>query len=311
MASASRVASGVTKGLPSRSPPIQEPKLTSWGISARAGFHSILRGKGGGDLRVEDGQGVEDGGLVVVERHANLVAHGGTHVAHVVGLPQRRDLSDDFLLQCIEAGLGDGDAVDLHEQVGDSAALEHDRAASDLSGVRGEYWGDADALEQGASLVRGDPSELHLPKRAAQRPSLGFGRGVKLAGKTAALAVVGLGQVDELEVEGEGAGEMVGGGQAERLYTAQRVLQRVGGGGRTGLGRGGPGDRAAPGAAVPASSASRRAMAVWRSSSTASKTGRPACSRSTSPSSMPSERTSRRRGASLSSPVGACSSARR
>ena len=53
--------------------------------------------------------------------------------------------------------------------------------------------------------------------------------------------MVGLGQVDELEVEGEGAGKLVGGGHAERLHTAQRVLERVGGGGRTRLGGGSPG----------------------------------------------------------------------
>ena len=130
-------------------------------------FHPIFRGQGRGDLRVEDGQRVEDGRLVVVERHANLVAHGGTQVAHVVGLPQRGDLSDDLLLQGIEAGFGDGDAVELHQQVGDAALFEHDRAASNLSGVRGEYRRDADAFEQRASLVRGDPGKLHLPERAA------------------------------------------------------------------------------------------------------------------------------------------------
>ena len=61
----------------------------------------------------------------------------------------------------------------------------------------------------------------------------------------------------------------------------------------------------------PRSSASRRRIVPWRSASTCSKSSFPACSRSTSPSNVPSERTSRRSGASLRSPVCASSSASR
>ena len=56
MARASRVACGVTKGLPSRSPPIHEPKEMSWGRSARdptlsdeAGEDGALDGSGSGN----------------------------------------------------------------------------------------------------------------------------------------------------------------------------------------------------------------------------------------------------------------------
>ena len=165
MARASRVACGVTKGLPSRSPPIQEPKLTSWGSSQMEGVVSwldagiaagVFGGEGGGDFGVEDGEGVEEGGLVVVERHADLVADGGAGAADVVGLPEGGDLGDEVVLEGFELGLGDGDAVELLEEVGDAAALEHDGAAGDLGGVRGEDGRDADALEEVAGLVGGD-----------------------------------------------------------------------------------------------------------------------------------------------------------
>ncbi len=213
MASASRVASGVTKGLPSRSPPIQEPKLTSWGRSASAGLGVVLGCQSAGDLGVEHGQRVEDGGLVVVERHADLVAHGGAGVADVVGLPERGDLGDDILLQRFELGIGDGDAVELLQQVGDAAALEHDDAARDLGRVRGEDGRDADAGEQLAW-----PASAEMPARRSWRsaprrePRCGSASGSSCAGEAAALAVVGLGEIDELEVEAEGAGELVGGG---------------------------------------------------------------------------------------------------
>ena len=47
-------------------------------------------------------------------------------------------------------------------RVGDAAALEHDGAARDLGGVRGEDGRDGDAVEQSAGLVGGDAGELHL-----------------------------------------------------------------------------------------------------------------------------------------------------
>ena len=59
---------------------------------------------------------------------------------------------------------------------------------------------------------------------------------MEFAGEAAALAVVGFGEVDEFEVESEGAGELVGGGFAEGLDAAQGVLERVGGRGGTGFG---------------------------------------------------------------------------
>ena len=42
------------------------------------------------------------------------------------------------LLERVELGIGNGDAVELFEQIGDAAALEHHAAARDLGGVRGE-----------------------------------------------------------------------------------------------------------------------------------------------------------------------------
>ena len=120
--------------------------------------------------------------------------------------------------------------------------------------------------------------------------------------------MVGLGEVDELEVEGEGASELVGGRHGERFDTAQGVLERLGGGMGRALGA------AARGEGLPCGSKSRLRGGRWRFGGVLRRprrSGRPACSRRTSPSSMPSERTSRRRGASLSSPVGAWSSARR
>jgi hypothetical protein len=66
------------------------------------------------------------------------------------------------------------------------------------------------------NLVRGDASLAKAAESSAEVTALdGAGRCgglVQLKGETAALAVVGFGEVDELEVEAEGAGELIGGG---------------------------------------------------------------------------------------------------
>jgi hypothetical protein len=77
-----------------------------------------------------------------------------------------------------------------------------------------------------------------LPESSAQRAALGYGGGVELTGETAAFAVIGLGEIDEFEIEGEGASELIGGGQAEAFDTTERVRERVGGRSRARLGGG-------------------------------------------------------------------------
>ena len=133
-----------------------------------SGFDAVLIGEGAGYFGVEDRQGVEDGGLVVVEGHADFVAHRGAGLADFVGLPEGGDLGDDVLLKGFELGVGDGDAVELLEEIGDAAALEHDDAAGDFGGVRGKDGRDADALEQGAGVGGGDSGLLHLPEGSAE-----------------------------------------------------------------------------------------------------------------------------------------------
>ena len=62
----------------------------------------------------------------------------------------------------------------------------------------------------------------------------------KLVGETAALAMVGLGEVDEFEVEAEGPGELVSGWKVEGADAVERLLEMRGGGslvGHSGLRR--------------------------------------------------------------------------
>ena len=88
----------------------------------------------------------------------------------------------------------------------------------------GEDRHDGDAGEKGEGVRGGDASETHLAQRSAERTTLWAGVGVELVGEAAALAVVGLGQVGELEEKGEGARKLIGSVAGERLDAGQRVL---------------------------------------------------------------------------------------
>ncbi len=60
--------------------------------------------------------------------------------------------ASEIALERFELRLGDRDAVELLQQIGDAAALEHDGAAGDLGGMRGEDRGDADACQVAREL---------------------------------------------------------------------------------------------------------------------------------------------------------------
>ena len=104
--------------------------------------------------------------------------------------------------------------------------------------MRGEDWRDADAAKKRAGLVGADAGLAHATEGPAQVATLYGACGgdalAKLVGEAAALAVIGFGEVDELEVEAEGPGKLVGGWQVERADASERLLEMRGGGGRVG-----------------------------------------------------------------------------
>jgi hypothetical protein len=55
-----------------------------------------------------------------------------------------------------------------------------------------------------------------------------------LQGEAATLAMVGLGEVNEFEVEAEGAGELVGSGKVEGVDASESLLEMRGGSGLIG-----------------------------------------------------------------------------
>jgi hypothetical protein len=106
--------------------------------------------------------------------------------------------------------------------------------------MRGEYRRDADAIEQGVELIGGDAGLAKAAEGSAKVSALRRCSAlIELEGEAAAFAVIGLGEVDELEVEAEGAGELVGGGKVEGVDAGESLLEVSGGGSVGGSGVGG------------------------------------------------------------------------
>ncbi len=119
------------------------------------------------------------------------------------------------------------------QQIGDTAALEHDAAAGDFRGVRREDRIDADAAKESRCLFGSDSRLTHAAKRAAQVTALDTagGRGVfaQLMGEPAAFTVVGLGEVDELEVEAERTCQLIRSGEIKGADAGERLIEICGG----------------------------------------------------------------------------------
>src|SRR6202021_1458063 len=99
--------------------------------------------------------------------------------------------------------------VKLFEQIGDAAALEHDAAPRDLRGMRRKDWGDRDASKQTQRFCSVGARFAQTPQRSAQAAALRWCGRIQQRGRAATLAVIGLSEVDKLEVERERARQLV------------------------------------------------------------------------------------------------------
>ena len=91
--------SGFTSGLPSRSPPIQEPNCTRFGKIGLVEFESVNVAKRFDDFGVNSRQRVEQRQTKIAKAHADFVVDGRLGEANFVGLPERRDFGADLFSQ--------------------------------------------------------------------------------------------------------------------------------------------------------------------------------------------------------------------
>jgi hypothetical protein len=81
----------------------------------------------------------------------------------------------------------------------------------------GENGNDEDALEPIESFFRADANAAHFAESAGERATLTFRLAAETECDATAFAVVGFSEVDELEVESEGAGKQDGALDRERV----------------------------------------------------------------------------------------------
>ncbi len=188
---------------------------------ARRGAAPVDAAEGVGHLEVQRRQGGDEHPRIVVEPHLHLVGHRRRVAAHLVRLPERGDLGGDGGLLLGRLGRGERERVQPLQRPGDAAALEQPGAPRHLGGVRREHGDDADLGQLRQRLVRVQPLVAQPLQGAAEGAGLRRAVGRERGGAAAALAVGGLGEVRQLEVDRERLGEAV------RLRHRQAVHQRL------------------------------------------------------------------------------------
>ncbi len=153
--------------------------------------------------RDETGGGVPEAVLEEPERLPDLVDDARAVGPDLVRLPEDGDLLRERRLPLAALRRRQADVVELVEELGDPTMLLEDRARQRLGRVRRENELDRDPLGSGRDLLRGDrvsPEELDgLGERLARRSAQA------LVLSAAPHPVVLLGDVGEVEVDGEGA----------------------------------------------------------------------------------------------------------
>jgi hypothetical protein len=161
------VVSGVTKGLPSRSPPIQEPKRPD--ALAFRPFRSVDAVDGLFQVAVGFGHGLEQAFAEIEQAVLDLVAHLRLAGAHLVGFPQYLDLLLELADQLKAPFLAGARVVQLLGGEEDAAQVFHDGAALGFGGVGGEYRDVGRLVEQGLEFRGADALVVELPQGGVER----------------------------------------------------------------------------------------------------------------------------------------------
>ena len=159
------------------------------------------RGERAVELGEQVGHDARGDGVQVVDGGAGLVGGLGSHDAQLVGLPQQVDELGEAALEARQLGGWAARVLDGLHGVGDAPQQVGDRAAGRLGGVRGEDRAVLQPLQHLHEQVAVEAAVLEGTADAAHRRR----ERTLLDGGDLLPAVQLLGDVDELEVGGEGA----------------------------------------------------------------------------------------------------------
>ena len=104
-------------------------------------------------------------------------------------------------------------AVETLQLFGDAATLQKNRLTGHFGGMRGEYRSDLDLPQGSEGILCRHAGFFHAQKRSAKRTGKRSVIAIQFACTAAAFAVIGLGQIGQLEVSREGFGHLIGAGQ--------------------------------------------------------------------------------------------------
>ncbi len=171
------------------------------------------------------GERAEERGVEDTHRRLDLVDDRGLALADRRGAPHGVDLGDEPAVVLGERRAAGTHGVALGQQRGDAADGTGHRAAAGLRGVRRQHGAELEALEAAQRLV---PPDLlgELGERLRQRVVDGARRRGGLTLPQHADAVVLLGEVRQVEVAGEGPGDLLGALEREAGDDVGRLGQR-------------------------------------------------------------------------------------
>src|SRR5262249_20361299 len=124
----------------------------------------------------------------------------------LVCLPERGYLCGYLRGSGLRLRVGERQSVESLDLLSDAAALEEDGSSCDLCRVRGEYRDDLDSPQGLKRLLGGHGRFTHSEQGTSQGIGLGRSLTFELYGPLAPLAMIGLGEVGQLEVDCEGFG---------------------------------------------------------------------------------------------------------
>ncbi len=186
----------------------------------------VVRGhralEGGGHL----GSEVVERRLEVVEAVADLVHHVRSVGPGLLRLPERDELLPQRLERFALLLRGGRVQVEGVQQVRDARELREDGAPLGLRRVGGEHRHDEQPVEERLHLLRGRAGLVELADRGRDRLRRGAapGVGLALAATKHPHPLLLLGEVDELEVGGEGLHDAPRLGERQRLDPPQETL---------------------------------------------------------------------------------------
>ncbi len=175
----------------------------------------VVLGQRVGHVIVDGGQHVPQGVVEVEQAGAHFVGDGRAGGAAAVGDPQQGDFGRQPFHQRGALGREQVAHVEIGQGGGDAAQLGQNGAAFGLGGVGGEDEVDAQAVEELAHLELVNAGAVEGGHSVRHRFGHGLRVGVALPLAQDADAVLLFGQVDQLEVGGEAAGDEFGFGRVE------------------------------------------------------------------------------------------------